>query len=391
MASNMDEIFDAIVVGGGPVGYAAALALAQTGHRIALITGQIAESDDPPDLGRTAALMQGSLNFLYSLGVQSAIEAQSWPLAAIRMIDAKGGLVRAPSITFRAIELGIGDFGRNISNRALINILRSQAKNTPALSLIEDRMEAAQLDSDPVIIGLANAGSIRAHFAIAADGRQSKLREAAGMTTRTWSYPQVALTCHFNHSRDHSDISTEFHTKEGPFTLVPLGEQRSSLVWVVKPERAQVLLQMEPAEFALAAERQCQSLLGRFELEGLRGAYPLGGLFATHFADERVLLAGEAAHAIPPIGAQGLNLGFRDAMEIGKLALKPDAGNTQTAFQAYDRRRRLDAAARTAAVDLLNRSLLTQFLPLDALRGAGLAALAGLSPLRKMAMRAGMG
>ncbi|MBY0612524.1 MAG: FAD-dependent monooxygenase [Beijerinckiaceae bacterium] len=388
MAQKMQERFDVAVVGGGPVGFASAIALAQGGTQVAMVTGRSAGSAPSPDLGRTAALMRGSLDFLYGLGLEDKIVEASWPLAAIRMIDAKRGLIRAPTVTFRALELGVADFGRNISNARLVDILRQAAAETPGLTILDAEVSTMETMSDRAVL-LGNGNAIEAHWVIAADGRHSAVRQAAGIATRTWTYPQTAITFHVRHARDHEDVSTEYHTNEGPFTLVPLGDRLSSVVWSVAPQRARELAALDDGDFALRAERECQSLLGRFTVAGKRGAYPLGGLIAEKFATGRTLLAGEAAHAFPPIGAQGLNLGFRDAAEIGRIDLRGDVAPREA--ERYDRRRRVDAATRTAAVDLLNRSLLTSFLPADMLRSAGLIALAGISPLRKLAMRTGMG
>ena len=379
--------FGAVIVGGGPVGYAAALALAKTGASVCVITGQRA-GVSIPDFGRTAALMSGSLDFLDTLWVGEAIAKASWPLAAIRMIDAKGGLVRAPTTTFRAVELGKTEFGRNIRNSELVTILRAKAETMP-ITLIDDLFETASRVGDGVELRCAVGRPMRATLAIAADGRRSMLRQAAGIGASARDCRQTALTFHVAHPRDHEDVSTEYHTAEGPFTLVPLGPGLSSVVWVVRPERAKRLLALDDEAFALAAEQQCQSLLGSFTLRGKRGSTQLIDSMAERFALPGFILAGEAAHAFPPIGAQGLNLGLRDARDIGQLQLA--GANLPSQLSRYDRVRRLDAATRSTAVDMLNRSLLSTFLPVDLVRAAGLAALGAFSPLRKAAMWLGMG
>ena len=386
-SERVSDDFDAVIVGGGPVGYAAGLALASTGARLALITGQ-KPGASMPDLGRTAALMRGSLDFLKTLGVGDAIDAVSWPLAAIRMIDAKGGLIRAPTTTFRAVELGETEFGRNIRNADLVDILRAKTETT-SIAVIDDMFETATRIGDSVVLRCKSGRSLRAKLAIAADGRRSMLREAAAIKATTRDCRQTALTFHVSHLRDHEDVSTEYHAAEGPFTIVPLAASLSSVVWVVEPMRAKRLLTLDDEAFALAAERECQSLLGRFTLKGKRGSYPLVASMADRFALPGFVLAGEAAHAFPPIGAQGLNLGFRDAREIGRLDL--DGADLPAQLGRYDRSRRLDASSRALAVDMLNRSLLSTFLPVDLVRAAGLAALGSLSPLRKAAMWVGMG
>lgn len=380
--------FDVVVVGGGPVGFASALALEQAGARVALLTGLTPGAPPFPDRGRTAALMQGSLGFLASLGIEREIEAASWPLAAIRMIDAKGGLLQAPTVTFRAIELGVDAFGRNVPNGKLVAILRARTAKS-SVAIIDDLMSDARFGSGSVMVTLASGSSIEAKLAIAADGRRSKLRTLAGIEARQRETGQTALTFHVSHPRDHEDVSTEFHTREGPFTLVPLGPGLSSVVWVVAPRRGRQLLALDAKAFARAAERECRSMLGAFRLETEPGSVPLHHSIAARFTGARLALAGEAAHAFPPIGAQGLNLGLRDAADLGKLDLS--GSDLSAALRRYDRARRIDARSRDLAVDLLNRSLLSGLLPVDGLRALGLTALQTLSPLRKVAMRLGMG
>ena len=225
-----------------------------------------------------------------------------------------------------------------------------------------------------------------------ADGRSSPVREAAGITSRPWDYDQAAVTAILAHDRSHRDTSTEFHTRNGPFTLVPLQGRRSSLVWLTKPDHARRLSAMEPDAFALAVERQAQSMLGRMRLDGPRGLVPMSGLSVDRFTAPRIALLGEAAHVFPPIGAQGLNLGLRDAAALAKALGEPggDAGGP-AGLAAYEASRGPDVRTRTTAVDVLNRSLLAGLMPVDALRGAGLMALASIGPLRRFVMRQGLG
>ncbi len=378
--------FEAIIVGGGPVGYATALAFALKGRKTALVTGGPAG----PDLGRTAALLQGSLDFFTHIGLENELENISWPLAAIRMIDAKGGLFRAPTVTFRASELGLMDFGRNVQNTSLVECLHKKAETIEALAILGHRVISASFSEADAKLELENGTTLHADVILAADGRNSFLRQQADITTRAWDYPQTALTFHVAHQRDHEDISTEFHTREGPFTLVPLGQNLSSVVWVVTPGHAESLLKLEAGEFASMAEKQSQSLLGKLTLQSRIGAWPLSSLIATQFYGTRLALAGEAAHAFPPIGAQGLNLGIRDAIALEKLADETDMGASGV-LKTYSDSRRVDVAGRTFAVDMFNRSLMTGFLPIDIARGLGLATLSAVTPLRKAAMKLGMG
>jgi 2-octaprenyl-6-methoxyphenol hydroxylase len=312
------------------------------------------------------------------------------------MIDATGRLLRAPTTMFRAAEAGQADFGVSLTNARIVALLAEAAAAHPSITVIPADATAVE-PASPGGFRLATdeGGTLDAPVLVAADGQRSMAREAAGIRVRQWSYPQTALTFVVTHARDHEDVSTELHTAEGPFTLVPNGPRQSTVVWMMAAERAERLMRLDDGAFAREAERTCRSILGRLTLAGGRGAYPMRGLLAERFAAPGLALVGESGHAFPPIGAQGLNLGFRDADTLaaavaGVLAAGGDL-SAPDALAAWDRGRRRDAGLRTAGVDLFNRSLLTWLAPVDALRGAGLAALRAIPPLRRAAMRLGMG
>ncbi len=378
--------YSTLIIGGGAVGFTAAIALAQTGRSVAILSG----GDDLPDLGRTAALLNGSLEFLSTLGIKSALEAESWPLSKMRIIDVKGSLVRAPTITFNASELGLLDFGRNISNAKLVCILRKQAYQTPNLDVFEIKSKKIDILENEVHVLTSDDEVIIAEMVVAADGRNSYSRETAGIATRRWSHEQTSLTFYMRHSQDHEDISTEFHTDQGPFTLVPLEPYLSSVVWMMKSDRAKKLLTLNNQDFALAAEQQCQSILGRMDLISAIGEWPLSSLVAQRFFVPRLALVGEAAHAFPPIGAQGLNLGLRDVASLAKFAVGNDLSSPDI-LARYDAERRLDVEIRSAAIDIFNRSILSSFLPTDIARSLMLGAMSKITPLRKFMMKVGLG
>ena len=376
---------DIAIVGAGAVGLAATLALAARGREVALI-GEVASRRD----GRTVALMDGSTRFLDRLGVWDAIAPHGAPLARLTIIDDTGSLLRAPPVSFHAGEIGLAAFGVNVEAATLTRILTEEAARRPGVTLVPSPVEAIAIGPQAVTLACAN-GPIVARLVVGADGRQSLTRESAGIRSRSWSYPQAAITAILSHDRDHRDTSTEFHTRNGPFTLVPLPGRHASLVWLTEPARARQLSELDDEAIALAAERQAQSLLGAMRLAGPRGCVPMAGLSVERFTAERVAIAGEAAHVFPPIGAQGLNLGLRDAADLVRaLDLADDPGDP-ACLAAYERARRLDVATRTAAVDALNRSLLAGFLPIDMTRSAGLAALSAIGPLRRFVMRQGLG
>jgi 2-octaprenyl-6-methoxyphenol hydroxylase len=377
------------VVGGGPAGLTVAVALAGAGVPTALIAAQAGARDN-----RTTALFTSSVAALEAIESWQGCRARAAPLKTLRIIDDTGRLWRAPEVRFEAAEIGLEAFGWNIENRYLVAALEARAQALPALQRISAEAAAVDIDDSGVTVTLAGGGAVTARLAIGADGRRSICRSAAGIETQAWTYPQTALTFNLRHSRRHDNISTEFHSPEGPFTLVPLPGLRSSLVCVVAPDEAARLLALDPAGRDAEMERRSHSILGRIEAEPGHGAFPLAVENARRFAAKRVALIGEAAHVIPPIGAQGLNLGLRDAATIAELVVEArrngaDVGGRDV-IDSYDRLRRIDVATRTAAVDLLNRSLLTDFLPIQGLRGIGLYMLERIGPLRRALMREGV-
>jgi 2-octaprenyl-6-methoxyphenol hydroxylase len=374
------------VVGGGPAGLVAAIALKAAGVDTLLIA-PAAEPDH-----RTTALLASSVTALETLGVWPACVPHAAPLRKIRLVDDTRRLLRAPEVSFDAAEIGLEAFGYNIENRHLLAALQARAA---ALDL--PRVSGAALvvegDADRVTITLAD-GTARVRLAIGADGQRSLCRDAAGISVNRRTYPQTAITLNLAHARPHDDTSTEFHTESGPFTLVPLPGRRCSLVCVLDPAGAAALAPMRDDELSAEIERRAHSLLGTMSVEQGRGLFPLAVATAETFARERIALVGEAAHVVPPIGAQGLNLGLRDGATIAELVADArrqnlDVGSPEL-LARYDIERRADVTSRTLAVDLLNRSLLTDFLPAQGARGLSLYLVERIGPLRRALMREGV-
>jgi 2-octaprenyl-6-methoxyphenol hydroxylase len=387
-ANTVAGKFDAevAVVGGGPAGLLCAIALKAAGVDTLLVAPAAA-----PDQ-RTTALLAGSVMALTTLGVWQACRPHAAPLRAIRIVDDTARLIRAPEVLFSAAEIGLDAFGCNVENRHLLAALEARVA-----ALAVPRIGAAALAvtaADDAVSVVHAAGTVRARLAIGADGARSLCRAAAGIATKRHSYPQAALTLNLGHTRPHDDTSTEFHTPDGPFTLVPLPGRRSSLVCVLRPEDAQRLLALDDAVLARDVERRAHSLLGAMQLEPGRGLFSLGVETADSIAHGRVALVGEAAHVVPPIGAQGLNLGLRDAAAIAEIVADARRENRDVGATAvlarYATERRADLASRILAVDLLNRSLLTEFIPAQGLRGLSLYLVDRIGPLRRGLMREGV-
>jgi 2-octaprenyl-6-methoxyphenol hydroxylase len=385
----MSDAFSAevAVIGGGPAGLVAAMALVTAGVDTLLIA-PTAEPDH-----RTTALLAGSVTALETLGVWPACAPHAAPLRKICLIDDTQRLIRAPEVLFAAAEIDLDAFGHNIENRHLIAGLEARAA---ALKLPRIAGAALSIASDPTGVTIKHGdGQARVKLVIGADGRRSLCRAAAGIgTNNRRTYPQTALTLNLAHARPHDDTSTEFHTESGPFTLVPLPGRRSSLVCVLDPAHATELAAMRDAELSAEIERRAHSLFGTMNVEPGRGIFPLAIETADSFARERVALVGEAAHVVPPIGAQGLNLGLRDGAAVAELVADArrqniDIGAPQV-LARYDTQRRADVTSRSIAVDLLNRSLLTDFLPAQGARGLSLYLVDRIGPLRRALMREGV-
>ena len=373
------------VVGAGPVGLAAALALSDADYRVTLVAPA-----RPPADERTSALLAGSVALLEKIGIWQGIARQAAPLRTMRIADGTRRLIRAPEVAFDAGEIGLDAFGYNIPNAILVAALEAAVAARP-IGRREAFVEAVAPGETSVALTLSTGQTLSAPLVVAADGRRSKVRDGVGIATESWRYDQAALVCNLSHAIPHHDTSTEFHTEAGPFTLVPLPGKRSSLVWVDRPAETERRLALGEEDLAAEIEARSQSVLGAVAIDGKRQMFPLSGMNARRFAANRVALAGEAAHLFPPIGAQGLNLGYRDVTALAAvLAGRPEDPGSADVLAAYDRARRADVFARTAAVDALNRTLLSAFLPVQALRGAGLFLLDRVPPLRRFAMRQGV-
>jgi 2-octaprenyl-6-methoxyphenol hydroxylase len=374
------------VVGGGPAGLIAAVALAAAGAETVLI------APAPGPDRRTTALLDGSVKALTALGVWEALAPKASALKVLRLVDATRRLIRAPEVAFDCAELGLEAFGYNIENEALRDGLLAAARAAKRLRMVNATVTDVAPDDAGVTLR-STLGDKRVRLVVAADGRDSFCRKAAGIATRGRKLAQSALALTLRHSRPHENVSTEFHTESGPFTLVPLPGKRSSLVWVMRDDEAEMLTAFDDRTLGAEAERRAHSILGKMEVEAGRGVFPLASVIAERFAARRIALVGEAGHVLTPIGAQGLNLGIRDAALIAELVAdaRRDGADVGEVCDDYDRRRESDVRSRAIAVEMFDRSLLTDFLPVHALRGLGLALAANVGPMRRMLMREGLG
>ena len=385
---------DVTVVGAGPAGIAAALALAHVGADVALIGPPPPSANAARPETRTAALLTSSVDFLKRLQVWDALSPQAAALKVIRIVDASRSLFRSPDIAFAAAEIGLPAFGYNIANMALADALYARARSVVP-HVVPESVAAIALDDRGAHVTLQGGHTLLVRLVVGADGRRSLSRQAAGIETEEWDYDQGAIATAFRHSLPHDGVSTELHRKHGSVTSVPMPNARqSALIWLGSSAEIADLMACDEEAFAARLQERLGDTLGTVSEIGPRASFPVSGLTAKRLAHNRTALIGEAAHVMPPLGAQGLNLGLRDAAALADcvdaaLRRGHDPGG-QAVLAAYIRARQLDVLSRAVGVDLLNRSLLTGFLPVQAARGMVLAGLNAFPPLRRLVMRAGL-
>lgn len=381
--------FDVAVVGAGPAGLVAAIGLALAGARTALVARRQPYADN-----RTTALLGPSIDLLKELGAWDGCAPHACAVRVMRLIDDTGRLVRAPEVDFQSAEIGQDVFGYNIENSHLVEALEARAAGLQNLTRFDDDAARIICGDEAVEVTTRGDAVLRARLLVGADGRHSPSRTAAGIAMQRRPLDQVAVTFNVAHSRPHNEISTEFHTTVGQCVFVPLPGQRCGVVWINRPADAERLLALSDEMLSAEIERRSHAILGAMRIDGPRNAFPLAFEKAESFGRHRTVLVGESAHVAPPVGAQGLNMGVRDAGDIARIVGEAlhrgeDIG-ADAVLSRYDRARRSDVGLRVMAIDLANRSLLTDFLPAQMLRAAGMHLVGRVGPLRRLAMREGL-
>ncbi len=377
--------FKVIISGAGPAGLAAAILLAIDGIKTAVVAPATQLSDP-----RTVALMQPSMQFLKFAGLWTPeLEAVSAPLKLLQIVDDTGNYVTAPDVTFNANEANLDAFGWNVPLAHLTPMMLRRAESLGVV-MIDDRSESSELTEHATTVTTVKGQTLSAEVIIAADGNESPIRKSRGITMRSWRFDQSALVTTFSHTGPHGFMSTEYHKGAGAFTTVPLPGYHSSLVWMEKPARAQALYALSDSELAAEIQIETKGNLGRISDIGVRKVFPMKGERAEIFAKNRAILLGEAAHSQPPLGAQGLNMSFRDAAQAADLIIGAEDAGAASIMKEYDQLRRTDVIPRQQMISMVNMSLLSEFAAFGLLRAAGLAAVAKIPPLRSLAMAQGL-
>jgi 2-octaprenyl-6-methoxyphenol hydroxylase len=381
-------VTDAFVVGGGLTGLAAAVAVAKAGLETVHLVPK-----GPPDR-RTSALMGPSVDYLVSAGLIADPAALGHPLTQIRIIDATGRLIRAPETLFDSAEFGMPAFGWNFPNVKLSESFEAARASLTNLTTLETTLDDLEIGADGSTLRLADGKTLSATLVVGADGKKSRVRETAGFRAREHGFTQAALVCDLGLERPIGGTSVEFHYEDGPFTLVPAGGNRANLVWIDDREVLQQAQAGGAEKLAALFAEKSRRLFGRVEMLTPTHVFLLSTLSVDVGGKDGVVLVGEAAHAFPPIGAQGLNLGLRDVADLAASLTAVDRSSSGFGLRVsadYAQRRAADLARTGAMVDTLFRSLLSDFLPAQAARATGLWALKLMPSLRKSAFNVGMG
>jgi 2-octaprenyl-6-methoxyphenol hydroxylase len=395
-----DQITDILISGGGIAGLTAAAAFGTAGFDVICVdpAPPITERDvDGSDM-RSTAFLQPARALLETAGLWEQLAPHAAPLQVMRIVDA-GGVDPEPRLTreFNATDLSELPFGWNLPNWLL---RREMVARLADLSNVDFRPGTATKTlftrQGEARVGLSDTSRIRAKLVIAADGRASPMREAAGIEVETKRYGQKALAFAVTHPIPHENVSTEIHRTGGPFTLVPLpdynGLPSSAVVWMEEGGKAKALFELSAPAFEVQmSERSCH-LFGPLSLASHRTIWPIISQKAQRLNGQRLALVAEAAHVVPPIGAQGLNMSLGDMRTLLDLALAhPDRLGDAEMLESYHRARYRDIAVRVLGIDLLNRASMVNAQPLRDARAMGLNALYALPKVRKTLMQMGLG
>ncbi len=385
--------FDLAIVGGGLSGVALGIATAAAGVKTAVI-----DREDPAKMmaapydGRTTAIAYGSQQVLTGLGVWDILAPDAEPIREIRVADGDSPLF----LHYDHREVGDHPLGYIIENRLLRQGLHKRAETLPDLTLMAPLAVADVAFTDhAATLNLANGQMIRAGLVVGADGRNSPMREAGGIKSHNKSYRQTAIVCTVQHEQPHDGIAVEHFRAAGPFAILPMRGNRSSIVWTEHEDNAPALLALDRESFARELSERFGDFLGALTLEGNWFSYPLSLIHAERYTAPRLALVGDAAHVIHPIAGQGWNLGVRDVAALAELIVDShrlglDLGSAEL-LSRYEKWRRLDNLMLTAVTDGLNRLFSNELPPVRIARDLGLAAVNRAPGLKKFFMRHAMG
>ncbi len=390
----MADDAELVIAGAGLSGMLLGLACASAGLEVAVIDPQDPAAMLMPGFdGRTSAIAYGSRLVFDGIGLWPEFAAEAEPIREIRVADDDFPLFLHYDLRDLA---GDAPLGYIVENRVLRRALLERARALPNLKLLAPhRIAAVEASETGAVAVLGDGRRLRTRLVAAADGRDLPLRHAAGIRAVEWRYQQTGIVTTVAHARPHAGIAVEHFLPSGPFAILPMTGNRSSIVWTEHADLASRLLALPEAEFAAELRARFGDFLGEIEPVGPRSSYPLGLLQAERYVARRLALVGEAAHVIHPIAGQGLNIAIRDVAVLAELIVDArrlglDIGD-ELVLEQYQRRRRADALLLAAVTDGLNCLFSNTIPPMRLARDLGLAVVHRLPPVKRLLMRHAMG
>ena len=389
---------DVAVVGAGPVGGALACRLAAAGIRAAIVDRAALPPMEHPDFdGRAYAVAAGPRALLEAAGLWERLPYPAGPIRDIRVSDGRVGRAASPlHLHFGAVEAGAEAFGWMVEARSLRMALNARMHEFSNLLVVAPAEATVTRAPEGAEVRIAGGPTIACRLVVAAEGRRSALREAAGIAVTRLDYRQTGLVFAVAHERPHNGVALEHFLPNGPFAQLPMAasdvaDNLSAIVWTERTATADYLLTLPPERFAREAARRLGDHLGAIRLVGRRWSYPLSAMHAHRYVDTRLALVGDAAHGIHPIAGQGLNLGFADVAALFDCVTEADDPGSADVLRRYQAARRPANLAMLAATDALDRLFSTDLRVLRTARDVGIAAVHRLPALKRMFMRQAMG
>ena len=382
------RICDVLVVGGGMVGSAVAPILAAAGLDVVLV-----DREDPAVLvsapfdGRASAIAYASQRLLSTTSLWNAMARRAEPIREIRVSEGRSPFF----LHFDHADLGDAPLGFMLENRHIRAALFMAAERTAGVDILPRvAVEGVDRSGARAIATLSDGRTISASLVIAADGVRSALRDAAGIRTTRWDYHQTGIIATVEHERPHRGIANEHFLPSGPFAILPLQGNRSSLVWTEKTAEAERIMRLERTAFDGEMRQRYGDFMGEVSVVGPRWGYPLRVSLAHQYVAPRLALVGDSAHGLHPLAGQNLNLGYRDTAALVEIVIEAarlglDIGQVDV-LRYYEAWRRLDNISLLAVTDGLNRLFSNDIKPLKLARGLGLAAVDRLPGVKKFFM-----
>jgi 2-octaprenyl-6-methoxyphenol hydroxylase len=394
--------YDVCVVGAGPVGGVLACRLAAAGVSVAIVDRAPLPPMEHPDFdGRAYALATAARALLEAAGLWRRLPYPAGPIRDIRVSDGRVGRPASRlHLHFGAAEAGAEAFGWMVEARSLRMALNARLHELPNLSVFAPAQATVTRGAGEALVSIADGPSFTCRLAVAAEGRGSALREAAGIPVTRLAYRQTGIVFAVAHARPHDGVALEHFLPAGPFAQLPMAgtadaPNLSAIVWTERTATADRLMALPPDAFTREAARRLGDHLGAIRLVGRRWSYPLGALHAHRYTDTRLALVGDAAHGIHPIAGQGLNLGFLDATDLARRVIEAVAGGADPGgtdlLRRYQAARRPDNLMMLAATDALDRLFSSDSRVLRLARDLGIAAVQRMPPLKRRFIRQAMG